>query len=165
MARLRGTGRRLGGAAARGVMRPLRYVLRNGKRVRVNVRVPKHVPPGVKRLPSGRYPANYRYAGRVYDGPEWTRELQAKYPNGVRFTKEGFPDFSPYALRTVTIEPRFAGNRTTDFIKANELATKPIPEGCIWHHCEDLQTLQLVPVDLHSAIRHAGGCALMKGRI
>jgi hypothetical protein len=163
MTRFGRTGRRLGGAAARGVMRPLRNVLRQGHRVRVIKRV---VPPGVKRLPSGRYPANYRYAGRVYDGKGWTRKLQRKYPDGVRFSKDGFPDFTPYSRRTVTIEPNFAGNRTTDFAKANELSKlSSTPDGFVWHHVQDTRTMQLVPIDIHDAVRHAGGVAIMKGRI
>jgi hypothetical protein len=121
------------------------------------------VPPGVKRLPSGRFPPNYRYAGRVYDGPRWTPELAKKYPNGVRFNDQGFPEFGPYAKVTVTIEPGSAGNYTTDFAEANGLAGDRLPKNMddyTWHHHEDRKTMQLVPWDLHDAIRHAGGVSL-----
>jgi hypothetical protein len=122
------------------------------------------VPQGVQRLPSGRYPGNFTYAGTVYNGPGWTPTLAAKYPAGVRFTADGFPDFSPYATHTVTIEPHFAGNHTTDPARANELAALPTtPDGYTWHHHQDTTTMQLVPKDLHRAVRHAGGVSLMKG--
>jgi hypothetical protein len=158
----RKTSVKLAGAAARGVMKPLRNVLKNGNRIRVLKRV---VPPGVKRLPSGRFPANYRFAGRRYNGPGWTAKLQRKYPDGVWFSKEGFPNFGPHADKEVTFPRGFLGNRTSDFVQANKLADLPrTPRGMTWHHVEDLRTMQLVPTDLHDAIRHAGGVALMKGR-
>jgi hypothetical protein len=123
------------------------------------------IPPGVERLPSGRLPSNFEYAGRVYDGEKWTPKLAEKYPNGVRFTDDGFPDFSPYASHTVTFDPQFKGNHGSDFVEANRLAGLPeTPEGYTWHHTQDARTMQLVPSDLHDAIRHAGGVAIMKGR-
>jgi hypothetical protein len=123
------------------------------------------VPEGVERLPSGRYPGNFTYAGKVYDGPHWTAALAAKYPQGVRFTADGFPDFAPYATHTVSIEPHFAGNYTTDLATATELAgLSTVPDGYTWHHHQDQRTMQLVPKDLHRAVRHAGGASIMKGR-
>jgi hypothetical protein len=123
------------------------------------------IPPGVERLPSGRLPSNFEYAGRVYDGDKWTPKLAAKYPNGVRFTEDGYPDFSPYAEKTVTFDPNFTGNRGSDFVDANRLAgLTETPEGYTWHHTQDTRTMQLIPSDLHDAIRHAGGVAIMKGR-
>jgi len=123
------------------------------------------IPPGVKRLPSGKLPANYKYAGRVYDGEKWTRELAEKYPNGVRFTADGYPDFGPYATHRVTIDPHFAGNHTTDFTAANRAAgLRETGLDHTWHHHQDGRTLLRVPTDLHDAVRHAGGVALSKGR-
>ena len=48
------------------------------------------IPPGVARLPSGRLPANFEWAGRVYSGERWTAELAEKYPNGVRFSERSY---------------------------------------------------------------------------
>ena len=119
----------------------------------------------MRRLPSGRYPANFEYAGRVYDGPRWTPELAAKYPDGVRFTDDGFPDFEPYAQAKVTFEPHFDGDRRTDEEEANRKANlEETPLECTWHHHQDTRTMLLVPRDLHKAIRHAGGVSIMKGR-
>jgi len=123
------------------------------------------VPDGVERLPSGWYPQNFTYAGQVYDGPGWTDKIAEKYPNGVWFTADGFPDFAPYATATVTFDPHFAGNHTTDPASANQKAGLPrTPDGYTWHHHQDTRTMQLIPKDLHRAVRHAGGVSIMKGR-
>jgi len=44
--------------------------------------------------------------------------------------------------------------------KAAGLESTPI--GYTWHHNEDMQTMQLIPTDLHQAIRHSGGVSLIK---
>src|SRR5262245_33804058 len=55
--------------------------------------------PGVGRLPNGRLPPNHAWAGKIYNGNYWVAELRRRYPRGVRFTRDGFPDFTPYVLR------------------------------------------------------------------
>jgi filamentous hemagglutinin len=83
----------------------------------------------------------------------------------VRFTADGFPDSAPYATHTITITPHFAGNHTTDFARATRLAgLTTVPDGYTRHHHQDTTIMQLVPVDLHEAIRHAGGVGITKGR-
>lgn len=123
------------------------------------------MPPGVQRLPSGKLPGNFEWAGRVYAGPRWTPRLAAKYPAGVRFTEDGFPEFEPYSIAQVRIDPHFVGNHTTDFTEANRRAgLDRMPDGHTWHHHQDTTTLLLVPIDIHDAVRHAGGVSIMKGR-
>jgi hypothetical protein len=122
------------------------------------------IPPHVGRLPSGRLPANFEWAGKVYQGRGWTAELAEKYPNGVRFSERGFPDFSPYTRETARFEPHFSGVRELDAPRANRMVhLEETPEDWIWHHVEDGKTMQLVPQDLHEAVRHAGGVAV-KGK-
>lgn len=125
------------------------------------------IPEGVQRLPSGKLPSNWQYAGRTYDGDRWTPELQKKYPNGVKFDDKGYPDFSPYAEKTTTITPRFKGNHTTDFSTADRAAGVTAryrrENGLTWHHHQDGTTLLLVPREIHDAVRHAGGVAIVKG--
>ncbi|MGH3351811.1 MAG: HNH endonuclease [Nocardioides sp.] len=125
------------------------------------------IPDDVKRLPSGKLPPNWQYAGKLYDGDKWTTDLKQKYPKGVRFTKDGFPDFSPYAQKTTKIDGGFSG-RDADFAaadKATDTTRKYRRENKLtWHHHQDGTTLQLVPTDVHDAVRHAGGIALAKGR-
>jgi hypothetical protein len=123
------------------------------------------IPDGVERLPSGKLPANFEYAGKVYDGTKWTPKLAEKYPDGVRFTEDGFPDFKPYATHEVTFDPHFVGNHGSDFTDANRLAGLPEkPDGYTWHHHQDGRTMQLIPTDLHRGVPHAGGVAISKGR-
>lgn len=123
------------------------------------------VPPGVTRLPSGRFPQNFEYAGRVYKGPQWTPKLVEKYPDGVRFTDDGFPDFGPYAEATVTFDPSFDGDRRIDEAEANRKAgLDDTPLHLTWHHHQNTTMMQLVPRDMHHAVRHAGGVSIMKGR-
>jgi hypothetical protein len=143
------------------------------KKVGAKLRMPKSLPnrggramgpppPGVQRLPSGRFPPNYRYAGKLYDGRHWTPDLAQKYPNGVRFTRDGYPDFGPYSLHTVRFKKGFTGDRAKDNVIANR--EFEAPDGYTWHHHQDGRTLQLVPTDMHEAIRHGGGVARTKGR-
>lgn len=123
----------------------------------------REIPDEVQRLPSGRLPANWHYAGRVYDGKHWTPDLAGRYPDGVRFTNDGFPDFGPYAVRTATFDPQYQGNTTTDFTIANRLAGLPdTPDDYTWHHHQDTRTMQLVPEEIHDAVRHAGGRAILR---
>lgn len=126
------------------------------------------IPEGVQRLPSGKLPSNWHYAGKVYDGDRWTADLKRKYPDGVRFTKDGYPDFSPYAKKTTTITPHFDGNHTTDFSTADRAAGVTAryrrENELTWHHHQDGTTLLLVPREIHDAVRHAGGVAIAKGR-
>ncbi|MFC3962589.1 HNH endonuclease [Nocardia jiangsuensis] len=125
----------------------------------------KPIPPGVNRLPSGRLPANYEHAGKNYPASKLPADLQTKYPKGVDFTPDGFPDFSPYAIHTVRFPaPGFRGNNGSDFTAANQLAgLRRQPRGYTWHHHQDGYTMQLIPMDLHANVRHAGGVAIKKG--
>jgi RHS repeat-associated protein len=107
----------------------------------------------------GRKPINSHYADSLYELTDPT--LNAKYPGGVRFTEDGFPDFSLYATYEVEID--MIGNTTTDFSAANKAAgLMSTPRGYTWHHHQDGKTMLLVPSDLHNAVRHTGGVAVKK---
>lgn len=81
-------------------------------------------------------------------------DLDEKYPKGVNFSNEGFPKFEPYSIKKVTIN-NLEGDTYYDFIKANDAAGySSTPMGYTWHHVEDGKTMQLVPSDLHGAVRH-----------
>ncbi len=102
---------------------------------------------------------NKKYAGKVFD---LSGDLAKKYPDGVKFTKNGFPDFSPYNIKRVEVDD-LVGDTYYDFIKANKAAGfSSTPLGYTWHHVEDGRTLLLVPSDLHSAVRHTGGASLIR---
>jgi hypothetical protein len=110
----------------------------------------------------GRAPINSAdYANDIYSFAEKNPELHAKYPEGVRFDADGYPDFSPYAEKVVEIEMK--GNYTTDYTDANTKAgIAEIPEGYSWHHHQDCKTMQLLPSDLHDGVRHTGGVSVIK---
>src|SRR5262245_62313783 len=169
MAKRRGVGK-MAGAAARGLMKPLEHVVKEGEKLAdVAETVSKDskgpvIPPGVKRLPSGRLPGNFEHAGKQFPMDRLPAEIRQKYPNGVHFTDDGFPDFAPYARSTVKFDPPgFEGNHGTDFTEAFRRSGVTPDRDYTWHHHQDGQTMQYVPTDLHGAVRHAGGVAIAKG--
>jgi hypothetical protein len=92
--------------------------------------------------------------------------LKIKYPKGVTFKANAMPDFTPYAIKSVTVDG-LVGDVSKDYKMANEAAglgqygSKP-PPGYTWHHCEDGRTMQLVPADIHGEVKHTGGEAVIK---
>jgi hypothetical protein len=97
----------------------------------------------------GRAPINSKYAGQVH-------------PSGVAFTARGFPDFAPHAMAEVKIM-NLTGNYAKDSALANQALGLPsTPLGYVWHHVEDGLTMQLIHQDLHSAVRHTGGAAVIR---
>ena len=105
-----------------------------------------------------------------------------KYPNGVKFTTDSmgskYPRFEDYSIATAkfdmpTLEKALnhtglSGTYYWDAKLANaQCGFDATPAGYVWHHVEDMQTLILVPQDLHSArfggIAHnMGGASLIK---
>lgn len=83
----------------------------------------------------------------------------------VKYSKAGYPDFSPYKYKgtdgLAEVKVRCTGDRTKDFRLADEAAgfTKR-PDGYTWHHVEDGETLILVEREVHETFAHTGGFAL-----
>lgn len=124
----------------------------------------------------GKCRPNSQYAGKRFPLEEKNPQLAQKYPNSVKFDENANPIFDPYAKATVRFEKGvLKGNSNSgspDFKVANEKMGYPGryppeicgPKGsepCTWHH-KDSQTLQLVPRDLHEAVRHEGGASLIR---
>lgn len=127
-----------------------------------------------------------------FDDPEWIadhptrspeewRAFAKKYPNGIFFKQVdshgvSYPDFSEYAEQIVEFEyPSKAalskkmclnGNRTHD----NALGDDAVgiteeyrkAKSLTWNHKEDMKTLELIPRDIHEAVRHDGGATLIE---
>lgn len=127
------------------------------------IKVTRIAPDGTEIKPvGGRFPINSKYAGKVMPAEALPVNLRAKYPSGVRFTSEGYPDLSPYAKRSLPVKG-LTGNRTKDAKTANRAAGfSDTPDGYTWHHHEDGVTMQLVPTDLHKAALHTGGVAVIR---
>jgi hypothetical protein len=106
-------------------------------------------------------PINFKYANETYSFTDKDPELHSKYPEGVKFDAEGYPDFSPYAAKTVEIDMK--GNYTSDFEAANKgVGLTETPDGYTWHHHQDSRTMELLPSDLHGAVRHTGGVSILE---
>ncbi len=119
---------------------------------------------------------NYRYAGKRFKFEKGTLQ-DSKYPQGVFFKANGYPDFSQYAKATVKFDKPsvegvkkglcLSGNEKADFALANKtMGYSYTPPGYTWHHVEDMQTMILVPQDVHSVVyggvAHDGGAALIR---
>ncbi len=79
----------------------------------------------------------------------------------MSITQTGFPGFSPYAQVQVKVD-NLSGNRKADELKANKrVGLGGTPKGYTWHHHQDTQTMMLIPKDIHNAVRHTGGAAVI----
>jgi hypothetical protein len=94
--------------------------------------------------------------------PDVRAQLIRDYPNGIRFSRAGYPIFTPHAEVHLPIEG-LKGNEERfehDEDLANEAAGfDETPDGYTWHHVEDGRTMELVPTNLHRSVQHTGGAA------
>jgi hypothetical protein len=108
---------------------------------------------------NARSPINSTYAGKIYP---ISAALQQKYNvTGVAFSATGFPNFSPFVIKSVT-PAGLTGDRTKDNGIANKAAGYTVqPANTVWHHVEDCVTMQLLPTDIHEVVKHTGGAAII----
>lgn len=104
-----------------------------------------------------------------------------KYPEGVEFTKtvndQMYPRFEKWAVKTVKFDKPtlenvvrrkcLNGDYGRDAALANaKIGLKNTPAGYVWHHVEDMQTMILIPKDLHNialgGMPHKGGASLVE---
>ena len=152
----------------------------------------------IVRSPKGKMPQNARvYAGNVYYfNPHLNSGLQARlrrgngfadlrgmsnlsyddlvtldklYPNGVPFTKQGFPDFSHVASRGRDGNPikidigALTGDSKKDINMAETIFQNmgySWEEGFTWHHIENTTSLLRVPTQIHQLVDHTGGMSM-----
>ena len=152
----------------------------------------------IVRSPKGKMPLNARvYAGNVYYfNPHLNSGLQARlkkgngfvdlrgmsnlsyedlvkldmlYPDGVPFTKEGFPDFSYVAAKGRDGKPIKVniGTLTGDSKKDINMAETIFQnmgysweKGFTWHHIENTTFLLRVPTRIHQLVDHTGGMSM-----
>ena len=99
--------------------------------------------------------------------PPSREALAREFPNGVRYTRAGYPVFTPYATKVVYVDG-LTGDMTHDNKLANLAAKLPgadPPDGYTWHHAEDGRRMELVPRHLHRAVQHTGGRAAMPDEV
>ena len=118
---------------------------------------------------AGQLPRNHRYAGKEFP----RHRLPPAYQRtGVRFTDDGFPDFSPYAHQLpngqISVQIQLTGNYAHDRVRARVAAgfksANEVPTTHTWHHHPDGKTMSLVPADLHDKVRHSGGRGIYRHR-
>lgn len=108
-------------------------------------------------------PRNHEYANSVYPLEKLPKEIRNKYPHSVPFTGTGHPDFSRYAIKKVQIE--VTGKNWIDFPAADKAAgILKRPKDYTWHHHHDGKSMYLVPREIHEAVKHTGGVAIIKGK-
>ncbi len=110
---------------------------------------------------AGRLPRNHEFAGKEFPRDQLPARYRSK---GLKFKDDGYPDFGPYAKelpngkKAVKIE--YTGSRAKDFAAADaEAGFVRRPEGYVWHHNEKIGVMELIPKDLHDAVKHTGGVA------
>ena len=85
---------------------------------------------------------------------------QKHHSEDVWFDAKGYPIFDKYTIATVKIE--LTGSRDRDKRLASKKAISDkllteIPDNYVWHHHQDMTTMQLVLKSVHDAVGHTGG--------
>ncbi|MBZ2401120.1 HNH endonuclease, partial [Erwinia amylovora] len=110
---------------------------------------------------NGRLPINSKFAGKIYPLENLPVGIRNKYPHSVPFNHAGFPDFTRYSINNVRIE--LGRTRGIDFARADKAVGygrgNPRPAEYTWHHHQNSGYMQLIPTDIHAAIKHTGGIA------
>jgi hypothetical protein len=85
------------------------------------------------------------------------------FPDGVKFSKSGFPIFSKHVKDSVVIK---LGATSKGDISAANLAAgyAKTPRGFTWHHHQTEGLMQLILTKLHDAVQHTGGRAFYNAR-
>ena len=115
-------------------------------------------------------------AGEVRYFQEGTPQAE-KYPGGIRYDQNGYPRFEDYKIAEAKFDfpsqdglknkTCLSGSYSRDAALANkQCGYKSTPEGYVWHHVEDMQTMILVPQEIHSIVfggmAHKGGASLIR---
>ena len=120
---------------------------------------------------AGQLPRNHTYAGRAFPKSKLPSRYRGPDAPVVRVKPNGHPHFTPHAIRLPngkrSVKITLTGSMKRDKTLANRAAGfKPgeVPDDHIWHHLEDGTTMELIPEDLHQALRHSGGQAMYRHR-
>jgi hypothetical protein len=114
---------------------------------------------------NGRKVVNSKFANKTFPLKNINPILAQKYRYPIKFNKYGYPDFEKYTRQTVS-SSKLTG-KDSDFSLANNEMRKRIPgwkkpPNTTWHHHQSCKFMQLVPMDLHDAVRHSGGASRLK---
>lgn len=105
-----------------------------------------------------RYPSNFHLAGKRYPLEEVAPEVAQRYPEGVYFDDQGFPDLRPY-IAHIGGEPavvklkQLGQTSAADIRDANRaFGINAAAHGLAWFHLPNSTYLILVPEDLLRAL-------------
>lgn len=115
---------------------------------------------------NGRTVINSHYAGKSIPIKKFDPSLGEKYKYPIKFNQFGYPDFTPYVRQTIK-STKLTGAHSSDYIIADRAMRKKIPgwrrpPNMTWHHHQDKKTMQLIPTDIHNAVRHSGGASRLR---
>lgn len=125
----------------------------------------------------GRFPLNHEYADKTYPMsnidpmryPDAIEAIKSKGMSGIQFTREGYPDFSPWIFKegdvAADVRIKYRGTtRPADYTQARKAMREKLgdptwrePLGYSWHHHEDVGRMMLIPRQLNDSIGHTGG--------
>ena len=129
------------------------------------LKVISHDADGVAKI-AGKRASDYMPRGVLPGGTHnLPGDLGKKYPQGVKYDKEGFPDFSPYR-QGPDVKIDMTGDSGKDLLAADKKAGVTEAwrkeKGLTWHHHQDGETMQLVPSEINSNSPHIGGAAITR---
>ncbi|MBL9178092.1 MAG: HNH endonuclease [Verrucomicrobiaceae bacterium] len=129
------------------------------------LKVISHDADGVAKV-AGKRASDYMPRGVLPGGTyNLPGDLGKKYPQGVKFDKEGFPDFSPYR-QGPDVRIDMTGDSGKDLLAADKKAGVTEAwrkeRGLTWHHHQDGETMQLIPSEVNGNTPHIGGAAITR---
>jgi hypothetical protein len=101
---------------------------------------------------------------RTVRNPDGSTTFYDKSGRAVTYSKEGYPDFSPYAEAEIKVEGLRGTIPPDDKLANQAVGLSSTPDGYTWHHVEDGSTMQLLPSDIHATFPHTGGASLIRGQ-
>jgi hypothetical protein len=129
----------------------------------------------------GRFPLNHEYAGKTYPTsnidrtryPAAVEAIEKRGLDGVAFTRDGYPDFTPWMYKegavTADVRITYTGKRYRDERVAHDAMrrklgnpTWEIPDNYTWHHHENVGRMILIPTSLNDAVGHTGGIPMYR---
>jgi hypothetical protein len=102
---------------------------------------------------------------RTMKNPDGSTTYYDHKGRNVTYSKERYPDFSPYSEAEVKVNGLKGAIPPDDTIANKAVGLKSTPDDFTWHHVEDGKTMQLVPTDIHSTFQHTGGGSKLRAAI
>jgi RHS repeat-associated protein len=115
----------------------------------------------------GQYSQNVTHINgtKIINYDKRGQTVQTKSGHAVKFDNDGFPDFTPWSLRTVRVQGLTGDYRTDAKMALAAAGMTSTPDKMVWHHHQDGQSMMLVPKVINNArdggVAHTGGAAVI----